>query len=145
MKLRKDIWVPISRSNPYNFMMTMVTITPGNVMGKFEGFSWFSSFWGFDLIQVVPYNFVFLFNVGPEFFLCNDGEIWTKFLLNNDISSNWLLSKKYIQPVQNKNHWLVTKCCSDNITLAFFLCNVVWSLLDNIAYNFFCAMLSWES
>ena len=56
-------------------MMMMVTITPGNVMGKFEGFSGFSSSWGFDLIQVVPYNFVFLFNVGPEFFLCHDGEI----------------------------------------------------------------------
>ena len=33
--------------------------------------------------QDVSYNLVFLFNAGPEFFFCNDGEIWAmsgKFL-----------------------------------------------------------------
>ena len=75
------------------------------------------------IFSTVLYNLVFLFNVGHGFFLCNVEEIFA------------MLAARLQQPViiKKKKTFVKFWCCSDKNTLRFFLCNVVWSLLGNIA------------
>ena len=43
----------------------------------------------------------------------------------------------YYQKTNRYKIKIAGKCCSDDIALGFFLCNVVWSLLDNIVQGFY--------
>ena len=78
--------------------------------------------------MTVPYNLVFLFKVGPGIFLCIVGKIWA------------ILVRHLQQPVIIKkltgSKWKSPKSDVIQTTLGFFLCNVVWSLLGNIAQSF---------
>ena len=81
----------------------------------------------------VPYNLVFLFKVGPGVLLCNVGEICAMLawhLQQHYQKINWFKKKN------KKKNCQKFRCYSDDTALGFFLCNVVWSLLGNIAQGF---------
>ena len=82
----------------------------------------------------VPYNFVFFFKVGLGIFFCEVGKICA--MLAQHLQQLVIIKKL------TSSKWKLPKSDAIQMTLGFFLCNVIWSLLSNIARVFACAMLS---
>ena len=134
-------------------------------MSLFSNCCWESSMLFDSFDHAVPYNLVILFNVGPEFFLCNVGKIcamWVgnlqqpviikKLTVQNKNCRKVMLFRRHCTgffPVlccleslgQHCTRFLPVQCCPKSIKATLnriFSCAMLfWSLLDNIAQGFY--------
>ena len=78
---------------------------------------------------LIRYNLVFLFNVGPGFFLCNVGEIFA--MLKRHLQQQVIIKKI------NQSKIKIAQKSNVAQTALGFRYNVVWSLLGSTAQGFY--------